>query len=279
MTQQGIETILMRRLAARLTMPIMLVDPRGDLVFFNAAAALVLGRRFEDTGSIVRSEWPLVFQPSNRDGSPIKREALPLLVATERREPSHLRGWLRGLDDVAREFESIAFPLIGQGGRMLGAVGVFWDPAAPPRPGVPRAGGPLDLASPGGDRPVELLLMRQLASYLTPVITLIGPDGSVLFFNEPAERVMGRRFEEADPMRVEELSALLAPMNAAGEPIDLEERPMLIALRRQLPAHRRYWIRALDHVMHEIEGLAFPLVNDEGRQLGAVGIFWEHAGS
>jgi PAS domain-containing protein len=258
-------------------MPILLVDPRGDLVFFNAAAARVLGRCFEDTGAILRDEWTSVFRPANPDGSAIKREELPLFVATERRQPSHRRGGLRGLDGVARKFESIAFPLIGQGERMLGAVGVFWDPDAPPRPGVARVGGPLDLASPGGDRPVELLLMRQLASYLTPVITLIGPDGSVLFFNEQAERLMGRRFEEADPMRVEELSALLAPTDEAGKPIDLEERPMLVALRRQLPAHRRYSIRGLDHVMREIEGLAFPLVSIEGRQLGAVGIFWEHA--
>lgn len=277
MTQQGIETILMRRLAASLTMPIVLADPRGDLVFFNEAAALVLGRRFEDTGAIVRAEWATVFRPAHPDGSPIKREELPLFVATDRREPSHRRGWLHGLDGVTRKFESIGFPLIGQGERMLGAVGVFWDPDAPPRPGVPRAGGPLDLASPGGDRPVELLLMRQLASYLTPIITLIGPDESVLFYNEPAERLLGRRFDETDAMRLDELSALLAPTDEAGKEIDLEERPMLIALRRQQPAHRRYKVRGLDHVTHEIEGLAFPLVTIAGRQLGAVGIFWEHA--
>ncbi len=279
MAQHGIEMILMRRLAAQLTMPIVLVDPRGDLVFFNAGAASVLGRPFEDTGAIVRGQWSALFQPSNVDGSPMKREEQPLFIATERREPCHRRFWMRGLDGVAREVESIAFPLIGQGERMLGAVGVFWDLAAPPRPGVPRAGSPLDLASPGGDRPVELLLMRQLASYLTPVISLYGPDGSVLFYNEPAERLVGLRFEEADPMGVEELSALLEPTDEAGEPIPLEERPLIIALRRQQPAHRRFSIRGFDQVVHEIEGLAFPLVGNEGRQLGAVGIFWEHAGS
>ena len=279
MAQHGIETILMRRLASQLTMPILLVDPKGDLVYFNAAAALVLGQRFEDTGGILRGEWSARFQPSNADGSPMKREDQPLFVATERREPCHRRFWMRGLDGVARELESIAFPLIGQGERMLGAVGVFWDLAAPPRPGVPRAAGPLDLASPGGDRPVELLLMRQLASYLTPVISLVGADGSVLFYNEPAERLVGRRFEEADDMSAEEWSALLEPTDEAGDPIALEERPMIIALRRQQPAYRHYSIRSFDQVVHEIEGIAFPLVGSEGRQLGAVGIFWEHAGS
>src|SRR3990172_2483242 len=251
MAQHGIETILMRRLASQLTMPILLVDPKGDLVYFNAAAALVLGQRFEDTGGILGGEWSARFRPSDADGSPIKREELPLFVATERREPCHRRFWMRGLDGVAREVESIAFPLIGQGERMLGAVGVFWDLGAPPRPGVPRAGGSLDLASPGGDRPVELLLMRQLASYLTTVIFLLGPDGATLFYNEPAERLLGRRFDEAGDMSVEEWSARLPATDAAGEPIDPDERPLIIALRRQQPAYRHYSIRSFDQVVHE----------------------------
>jgi PAS domain-containing protein len=107
----------------------------------------------------------------------------------------------------------------------------------------------------------------------------MGPDGSLLFYNEPAEQLLGRRFEEAEPMSAEEWSALLEPTDEAGQPIATEERPMLIALRRQQPAHRRFSIRGFDRVPHEIEGLAFPLVGSAGRQLGAVGLFWEHAPS
>jgi len=279
MAQHGIEMILMRRLAAQLTMPIVLVDPRGDLVFFNAGAASVLGRRFEDAGVIARGEWSALLRPSHADGSPMKREEQPLFVATEHRQPSRGRILVLGFDGVERDLEGITFPLIGQGERMLGAVSMFWNPAAPPRPGVARVGDPLDLASPSGDRPVELLLMRQLASYLTTAIFLMGPEGSLLFYNEPAERLLGRRFDEADEMSAEEWSALLQPTDEAGEPIALEERPLIIAMRRQQPAHRRFSIRGFDQVRHEIEGIAFPLVSNEGRQLGAVGVFWEHAGS
>jgi len=277
MPQQGIEMILMRRLASQLTMPIVLVDPRGDLVFFNDGAAAVMGRRFEDGGPILRGEWSALFHPTDVDGSPMKRDEQPLFVATERREPCHRRFWMRGLDGVAHEIGSIAFPLIGQGERMLGAVGVFWDLGAPPPPGLARAGAEPDLSSPGGDRPIELLLMRQLASYLTTVIFLIGPDGSALFFNEPAERLVGLRFEEADPMDAQEWSALLQSSDETGGPIAFDERPLIVALRRQQPAHRRFSIRGFDQRMHSIEGLAFPLVGTEGRLLGAVGIFWEHA--
>jgi PAS domain-containing protein len=268
--------ILMRRLASQLTMPVVIVDPAGDLVFFNAAAALILGRAFEDAGPILRGDWSSLFKPANPDGSPMKREDLPLWVATEHREPCHRRGWVRGLNGVVRELDGVAFPLTCQGDRMLGAVGMFWDIAAMPPPGVSGEGVMLDLAAPGGDRPVELLLMRQVSSYLRTAIYLLGPDGSVLFYNEPAERLLGRRFDEAEPMGVEEWSTLLEPTDAAGKPITVDERPMIIAWRKQQPAHRRFWIRSFDGVPHDIEGLAFPLVGHAARQLGAVGVFWEH---
>lgn len=276
MAQQGIEMILMRRLASQLTMPVVLVDAAGDLVYFNAAAGLILGRSFESVGPIVRGDWSSLFKPANLDGSAMKREDQPLFVATEHRLPCRRTGWVRGLDGVVREFDGIAFPLIGQGERMLGAVGMFWDPSAVPPPGVQSDGRPLDLASPGGDRPVELLLMRQLASYLKAAIYLVGPDGTLLFYNEPAERLLGLRFEESEPMSAEAWSEMLETTDASGAPIPPEERPMVIAWRRQQPAHRRFWIRSFDGVPHDIEGLAFPLVGDEGRQVGAVGIFWEH---
>jgi len=279
MAQHGIEMILMRRLASQLTMPILLVDPRGDLVFFNGAAAAVLGRRFEDTGTIVRGEWSSVFRPANADGSLVKREEMPLYVATEQRRPSYLASWVRGLDGVARCIEGIAFPLIGQGDRMLGAVGIFWEPDAPPAIGTPHAGPSVDLASPGGDRPVELLLMRQLASYLRTALFLMGPDETLLYFNEPSEALLGRRFEEVGPLNAEQWSALLHAEDDAGAPIEIEQRPIVVALRRQRPSYKRFAIRGFDGTRHRVEGLGFPLVDCARRQLGAVGIFWKRAAS
>jgi hypothetical protein len=35
--------------------------------------------------------------------------------------------WIQGLDQVRRHIEVTAFPLIGQAGRHLGAVAIFWE--------------------------------------------------------------------------------------------------------------------------------------------------------
>ena len=44
--------------------------------------------------------------------------------------------------------------------------------------------------------PIQIILMRQLAGYLSVPLFLVGPNGDLLFYNEPAEAIIGRRFDE-----------------------------------------------------------------------------------
>jgi hypothetical protein len=48
--------------------------------------------------------------------------------------------------------------------------------------------------------PIQLILTRQLAGYLSVPVFLVGPNGDLLFYNEPAEILLGKRFEETGPM-------------------------------------------------------------------------------
>ena len=127
MSQQELELILARQLASSLDVPILIVDPNGDLLFFNESAEPILGRRFDETGLIRRGEWSTLFNPTDEDGSPVPREEQPLFIATEHRRPAYRSSWIHGLDGVKRRIEGIAFPLRGVGDRFLGAIGVFWE--------------------------------------------------------------------------------------------------------------------------------------------------------
>jgi len=127
MSQRAIELILARQLASCLDVPILIVDPKGDLLFFNESAEAILGRRFDETGVIRRGEWSKLFNPTNADGSPVPREEQPLFIATEHHRPAYNSSWIQGLDGVKRRIEGIAFPLRGAGHRFLGAIGVFWE--------------------------------------------------------------------------------------------------------------------------------------------------------
>jgi PAS domain-containing protein len=127
MAQQQVEVILARHLAENLALPIFIVDPQGNLIFFNEPAEAVLGMRFGDTGLLPVSEWSTMFKPVDQDGTPIIPEDLPLVIAMTQGHPAHKGFWIRGLDKKLRQIELTAFPLIGQSGRISAAISIFWE--------------------------------------------------------------------------------------------------------------------------------------------------------
>ena len=127
MSQQEIEVILSRHLAEYLAMPIFIVNPVGDLIFYNEPAEAILGTRYAETGIMPASEWSTIFQPVDQGGVPLPPDELPLMIALSKRHPAHRIFWIEGLDGVLREIEVTAFPLIGQADRFLGAIAIFWE--------------------------------------------------------------------------------------------------------------------------------------------------------
>lgn len=127
MPQQEIEVILARHLSEYLFMPIFIVNPDGDLVFYNEPAEAILGKNYGETGIMPASEWSTIFEPVTADGKPIPAEELPLVMALRDRRPAHKVIWIRGLDGILREIEITAFPLIGQADRFLGGIAIFWE--------------------------------------------------------------------------------------------------------------------------------------------------------
>lgn len=122
---------------------------------------------------------------------------------------------------------------------------------------------------------VELILMRQLASYLAFPIFILDKDELLLFYNEAAEGLLGRRFDEVGEIRLEELPKIFEIADADGTPMLPENTPLGIALRQQKPAHQILTYNSLDGVKRRAEVTALPLTGQGGRHLGAVAMFWE----
>jgi PAS domain-containing protein len=130
MPQKDIEMILSRQLASYLTMPIFIVDVDGNLSFYNEPAELLLGLRFEETGEIPGAEWTTAFTPTDEAGAPLTPAQLPLMQALLEQRPVHGAISIQGRDQVRRHIEITAFPLIGQAGRKVGAIALFWEVSA-----------------------------------------------------------------------------------------------------------------------------------------------------
>ena len=123
--------------------------------------------------------------------------------------------------------------------------------------------------------PIQLILIRQLAGYLSVPLFLVDPKGSLLFYNEPAEVILGRRFEETGAMSAEEWSAAFTPLDQERQPLPPENLPLRITLAKQRPAYRRFFIRGLDGVLRQVEVASIPITGLQGEFLGAAALFWE----
>jgi hypothetical protein len=73
------------------------------------------------------SEWSTMFEPVDQSGNPIAPQDLPLVIAMTQSHPAHKKFWIRGVDQKIRQIELTAFPLVGQSGRISGAVSIFWE--------------------------------------------------------------------------------------------------------------------------------------------------------
>ena len=122
---------------------------------------------------------------------------------------------------------------------------------------------------------IQIILTRQLAGYLSVPTFLVDPKGTLLFYNEPAEVLLGRRFDETGAMPAEEWSTIFAPVDREGQPIPPAELPLMIALDERRPAYERFFIRGLNGVPRHLEVVAIPILGVQGEFLGAVALFWE----
>src|SRR3954471_21700443 len=125
---------------------------------------------------------------------------------------------------------------------------------------------------------IEVILMRHLASYLAMPVFIADQSGVVIYFNEPAENIIGRQFEETDRLSLSDRFQAFRPISDDGTPIPSEEMPLTAALLSQRPVHGRLWLHGFDGTAHHIEATAFPLIGQARRKLGAVVLFWEIAG-
>lgn len=122
---------------------------------------------------------------------------------------------------------------------------------------------------------IEVILARHLASCLAMPIFLIDEQGNLIFYNEPAEQILGRRFEEAGEVEIDEWTHIIQMTDEKGESIPYDQRPLVNALLQQRPNFRQVWISAFDNIPRFIALTTFPLIGQTGRFLGAMAIFWE----
>ena len=122
-------------------------------------------------------------------------------------------------------------------------------------------------------KPLELILARNLMSALSTPAFLVDEGGLLVFYNEAAGVLLGKGFEEVGHVGPSEWGGLFGPYDEDGETIPYDELPVVRAVRGGRPAHASFGVRAFDGRVHAVECSAFPILTAHGSQ-GGVAIFW-----
>ena len=122
---------------------------------------------------------------------------------------------------------------------------------------------------------IEIILSRQLADCLSIPVFITDTKGNLIFYNEPAEQLLGQRFEETGEMPVDKWSTVFTPMDEHSNPIPPEELPLVKTLVNVQPYHKGFWIVSLQGVKQKISVTSYPIIGRENKFVGAVAIFWK----
>lgn len=131
----------------------------------------------------------------------------------------------------------------------------------------------VEASSPGAQKPIELILARNLISSLSTPAFLVDEGGVLIFYNEAAGSLLGKRFEEIGKVGPEQWGSIFGPFDEQGDPIPYDELPLVISIRQGRPAHANLQVRSADGAEHEIEVSALPIVTPHGSR-GGIAFFW-----
>lgn len=126
---------------------------------------------------------------------------------------------------------------------------------------------PIPLRPGPAQKPVELILTRQLAGYVDVATLLFDAALSLVFYNDAAAALLGRSFESTGPLPAPQRQMTLGLGSAAQDPVAL-------AVSDNTPAHGHMTLRTFDATMVEVACTVVPMRGQTGESVGAVAYLW-----
>lgn len=123
---------------------------------------------------------------------------------------------------------------------------------------------------------LEIILSRHFADCMSVPIFITDTEGNLLFYNEPAEDILGRKFEDTGPMPVDEWSSIFKPEDEEGRPLPPEGLPLVRTIGSRKPDQGSFWIESLLGGRYLLNVTSLPIIGRAGNYMGAMAIFWSN---
>jgi PAS domain-containing protein len=122
---------------------------------------------------------------------------------------------------------------------------------------------------------LPLILAREFAANLATPLAILDEDGTLIFFNEPAERLIGQTSAEVGNLAERDWRSRFSAHRLDGTPVDDENQPTAVARRERRPTHDTLVYTMLDGQQRTLSVTAIPLLGREDEYAGIVAVFWE----
>jgi PAS domain-containing protein len=126
-----------------------------------------------------------------------------------------------------------------------------------------------------GPKSLPLILARELAANLSTAMFLLDATGTLVFYNDAAEIIIGKPFAELGEISAADFGELLRLADPDGTPLRRRDSPAGVAFLEHRPSHRVLAVTGFDTTRRLVEATAYPLLGAADEMLGVVNVFWQ----
>jgi PAS domain-containing protein len=129
----------------------------------------------------------------------------------------------------------------------------------------------------GADAPksLPLILAQQLASNLATPMFLLDPNGTLVYYNDAADQIIGKSFSEMGEIPSLEFGKMLNLSDPDGTPLRRRDSPAGVAFFQRRASHRRVYATGYDGIKRLVDATAYPLFGKDETLHGVVAVFWQ----
>jgi PAS domain S-box-containing protein len=121
---------------------------------------------------------------------------------------------------------------------------------------------------------LPLILARELAANLSTPMFLLDGDGTLVYFNDAAELILGKAHGEVGEISGLQLGEMLELRDEHDQPMRRRDSPAGVAFYERCPAHRTVRVKMFDGSHRLVEATAYPLFGAGNTLHGVVTVFW-----
>jgi PAS domain S-box-containing protein len=125
------------------------------------------------------------------------------------------------------------------------------------------------------NRALPLILAREFAANVATPFVVLDSEGTLVYFNERAEKIIGQSYAELGELPEEEWRARFSVERPDGTAVASEDTPTAIARRERKPARDELVYTFLEGKRRTLSVTATPILGRGDELVGVIALFWE----